>query len=750
VLSSLTPAALRTNSRLALYSDLTRATRGMIAFLGPLLVAQFNNAPTEFAFAAIAAQNIAFFEVRGDYRLRLAVLGCALLILTSAATIGASFGDNFLLAFVGAGLAAVAMGVWRHLNADYGPPLAISSMILYLIAQETSPAFSADHVATVAWWTLGGSVWGIVVQTVPWLFRPQQPLRDAVAECWTATAEFFESYLPSEETDTTRHPFVMEKEAALRTTLDRTYATLALAHTRRAKAFVNRLDLMAQVAARFSMRVGALHTALESTAVKTGKTPLTPAFRPILVSLTNNARTIALALISRQPAHLALTEVRLRRLRHLLDGFDKRLDAQSADEAHLSDAIARVKEVLTEIETALRATIDRAAERAAFSLELTDTETWSLRPLGASLNFSRHIDPVLLRFTIRVTILTLIGLGIAHALKLPHGYWLPFTMIVVLQPDYGSTRSRAAQRVTGTLLGSLLAVGLLALALPQGVLFAIMTVSLFAFGFFMKRDYSIGVLFVTIFVVLLTGLHQPVTASLAWERLASNALGGILALAGALLFWPVWERRRFPPILAASLRANLKYWEKIHARLCDGRGFDDEVVQPKREVETANAAVFASLQRLMADPKNRQAGLEHTAALANGNQRLTRAFSVAALQLTAGSPLVSPSHAHFAAQLSDVLTTLADVVEGRFETPDTLRACRRQLTAPASITSPPASPAESFLSADFRRLAALDSQRASITTELMALLLAAEECQSLEMFTDPDDAYLLPGDKKPS
>ena len=37
------------------------------------------------------------------------------------------------------------------------------------------------------------------------------------------------------------------------------------------------------------------------------------------------------------------------------------------------------------------------------------------------------------------------------------GYWLPFTMVVVLQPDYGSTRQRAAQRVLGTLAGSLAA-----------------------------------------------------------------------------------------------------------------------------------------------------------------------------------------------------------------------------------------------------------------------------------------------------
>jgi len=30
---------------------------------------------------------------------------------------------------------------------------------------------------------------------------------------------------------------------------------------------------------------------------------------------------------------------------------------------------------------------------------------------------------------------------------LPHGYWLPFTIVVVLQPDYGSTRERSFSRL---------------------------------------------------------------------------------------------------------------------------------------------------------------------------------------------------------------------------------------------------------------------------------------------------------------
>ena len=125
-------------------------------------------------------------------------------------------------------------------------------------------------------------------------------------------------------------------------------------------------------------------------------------------------------------------------------------------------------------------TIDRASERGAFSLELFDLETWTLRPLAASLNLSRRVDPALVRFTVRIVVLTMLGTAIYKLANLPHGYWLPFTMVVVLQPDYGSTRRRAGQRMLGTLLGSVAASALLWAPLPRFALMFATGATIFA------------------------------------------------------------------------------------------------------------------------------------------------------------------------------------------------------------------------------------------------------------------------------
>ena len=44
-----------------------------------------------------------------------------------------------------------------------------------------------------------------------------------------------------------------------------------------------------------------------------------------------------------------------------------------------------------------------------------------------------------------------------------------------------------------------------------------------------------------------------ITPAVTLERLLATLAGGAMAMLAALLFWPVWERRRFPGFLAAAL-----------------------------------------------------------------------------------------------------------------------------------------------------------------------------------------------------
>jgi len=704
----------------SLRPDLGRAGRATVAVTVPLMLAAANLLPLNVAFVALAAQHVAMIDVRGAYTLRLGVLLASVIVLTAAATIGGMTSDHLGWSIVLGGLVALIGGAWRHLLPDYGTSLAISSMVLFVISLSApaTPGLGGHHgLAAVA-----GGLWGFALQVSHWPIRPQHPLRRAVADSWLAVADLFAALGPAEPEERDRR--VHELEAALRTTLDHTYAALDSSGSKKRTPLHRHLDALNLAAARLSTRVVALNFALENATTVERSSWLAEALSPLLTSLTNTSRSVAVTIVSRQPAHLAFFEVRLRRLTNLLRSFEANVAhrlVDSAAETHLRQILRQIELHLPEVQTTLRATVDRADERAAFSLELFDLQTWKLRPLASALNLSPRVNPVLLRFTLRSVVLTMVGIAIFKLGGWPHGYWLPLTAAIVLQPDYGTTRQRAGQRVLGTVAGSAFASILLWLQPPAALVAAGTSLTMFLFAFFLRRRYTVAVFFVTLFVVLLTEAHEPLTIWFGIERFATTLAGGALALLGALFFLPLWERERLPAFLAAALRANRDYLQLIAQRFAEGGGYDAAVIAAKRRAEAANGVAFSSLQRMSADPQRRQDRLEELAALANGNQRLTRAFTVLALHLAAGRPLRLQPLARGAELAIGILDTLAAQLDG-----GTTPALPRPT---AAVNELAARTKERF--SDPREHAVI-AQCASIATELGAMLVALELAEKIE------------------
>src|SRR5205085_8047808 len=100
--------------------------------------------------------------------------------------------------------------------------------------------------------------------------------------------------------------------------------------------------------------------------------------------------------------------------------------------------------------------------------------------LGA-LRAQLSLRSAIFRHALRVAVAAAAGTAIMIRFEVPHGIWLPMTTLVVLQPEFGGTLSRAFQRTAGTAAGAVIA-GLL-LATLHGTLmleFAVVTMLLMA------------------------------------------------------------------------------------------------------------------------------------------------------------------------------------------------------------------------------------------------------------------------------
>ena len=241
--------------------------------------------------------------------------------------------------------------------------------------------------------------------------------------------------------------------------------------------------------------------------------------------------------------------------------------------------------------------------------------------------------------------------------------------------------------------------------------------TIFGFAYVLRRNYALAVFYITLMIVLLTEATSAVTIEFTISRLVATAAGGALAMLAALLFWPVWERQRFPAYLADALRANRDYLQLLQARLAAGGSYDAPAIAAKRRVESANGVVFASLQRMAADPKHQQYGLTQAAAIANGNQRLTRALTTIALHLTPGSPLTHPEATRFTTLAADALEALAASVSQTEASPATLAPLLAALESYQAPVPAANAPREHWVFGQMSRAA----------LELSAMLLAASQ-----------------------
>ncbi|RYD35671.1 MAG: hypothetical protein EOP87_06975, partial [Verrucomicrobiaceae bacterium] len=432
--------------------DLNRAIRSTVAFMVPLTAISAGWLRMDPAHACIAANTIALVDVRGGYSLRLGLLLAISFVLTLSVALAMPGVPSPVMALLGTAVIVGLGGYWRHLSTDYGPGLAVSSSLLFFISLAPPLTHPADATLDPVTATLAGALFGTLLQVILWPIRPQHPLRQTVAESWMGLGDLLEAMSPGRSAG---DEMITQREVELRATLNRTQATLhAASHT--AGGMLRQLELLNIAAVRLGFRIIAFKAAFRSLPDDGRMDSLSQSMSPALDSLTNLVRSVALAVVSRQPSQWNLFEVRMQRLGQLLAASRARLLSQIDDPVasrQLAHLVLQIEEQLPIVRDALGKTMDRTDSRAAFPMELQDLRTLALRPLAASLNFSRKPDPALVRHTLRAVILALIGVVFFKFSGFPHGYWVPFTMLVVLQPDFGSTRQKAFERVSGTLAG---------------------------------------------------------------------------------------------------------------------------------------------------------------------------------------------------------------------------------------------------------------------------------------------------------
>lgn len=136
------------------------------------------------------------------------------------------------------------------------------------------------------------------------------------------------------------------------------------------------------------------------------------------------------------------------------------------------------------------------------------------------------------------------GAAIAIGTGMPHGYWIPLTLVVVIPPMLTDDTHRARKRLLGTVLGVLIVIPLSLIPMPPWAFYVV------GFALFvpalatMKRSYTFYAFLESAAVVMLVSAGQDVIGT-DEARVAGTAIA--IALIAVTAVFVTWLARRLPP-----------------------------------------------------------------------------------------------------------------------------------------------------------------------------------------------------------
>ena len=243
---------------------------------------------------------------------------------------------------------------------------------------------------------------------------------------------------------------------------------------------------------------------------------------------------------------------------------------------------------------------------------------YPLSTLTENLSFSSTI----FRHSLRLTLTLLIGFIIGNILPFHNVYWILLTIIVIMRPGYGLTKQRSFHRIFGTILGGLIAFGILSF-LHDNIAISVLAIISMLLGFsFTQINYKVSATFVTMYVVFIYGILTPNIGDVVQYRILDTIVGSALAFLANHFLWPSWEFLNIPSHIEKAIVANQNYLKEI-SFFYNKKGTVSTSYRLARKnafIEIGN--LMASFQRMVQEPKSKQKQLPQVYKLAVLNHSL--------------------------------------------------------------------------------------------------------------------------------
>lgn len=582
---------------------LMNAVRGTVAIMVPLLALQFLGQPAGAVMAAIGGMNTAMSDAGGAYRRRVLVMLLVAVLGAFSLFLGCQMhGIGWLAAVVLFAIAFTA-GMARVFGQP-GISLGLDASIAFLVGALAPQGL--DSGLQFAGYYVLGSLWTVLFTLLLWRMRPYRRLFHQVAACYEACADLVAALAEGDSRSArhrlrVRHHQLREAIRQAEDTLES--ARLGAGHSN--PVFDRSVELLHAVS-----REGAAAVNLRLAAPAADGTPAAELWWAALASWQAALRATVAALLTGK-GQVPVTEVRTR--------FEALLQPGSMPSAVRPPLqLARVH-----LETAADAAARLVGARVPFRDWLPRIGRRGLRYMVTAVTSQLNFRSFIFRHGLRVAVAAAAAQWLADELSLTHRLWMPMTVILVLQPEFGATWRRMLQRVGGTLAGVLIA-GILHFLLHGSAAESVL-IAVCAFGtfLFIRRHYGVGVTMLTPMILLLLGVLVPRSGELIVARATDTLLGAALALAAAYLLWPAWQKGALGPQCRAALAANRAYLAAVLRAARERRIVHPDILQARHRAERETDNAEAVFQRMLSEPGHTRSAMRPALTFTTYLRRLT-------------------------------------------------------------------------------------------------------------------------------
>ena len=575
---------------------------------------------------ALTSECICWVELKGTFGQRIRVLLAGTFLAFFFAILGSITGTNIWLS-TGCMLAvAFLSSLFKNLG-DRGSGLSICVYLMFIICN-AYPTATFEALKMRSLLILAGASWTVAISLLLSYFMPaRQPYRRSIALIWKAIAELVgvvsKGWDGKSQRSTIRDIYLQEKELRIAIDASLTFHTATAHQVNKKDKHEYQLAQLRKATALIGTHIIAISGELESVNTKTIDNSLQLKISALFSALQQACERMSVYVLTLKPEEELLLTSRLSRLNKLI----LLLKEYRVDEN--PELTIVVKRVVQLSERAMKLFESCMARIKEMGDDLPVFRSYSLYKTLYTLHPKYWVQNIVLlfnfntfttRYALRAATAATVALFIYKWFHINHGYWLPFSVMIILQPYFGATFKKAVQRIAGTVAGGL--VGGLLLRVHTGMhLQEIMLCLSFIFMvYYLRKNYGISAFIITLNLVLLFNIEAPVTPGLIVTRALATIGGAGLAIVAGFLLLPHWDRKWLPVHLADAIRANYGYFLFTFFSPDPNTNW----TRCKRNAESKNSNAFDSFSRYMQEPGGGKKSYSTYFQLITHNVRLTR------------------------------------------------------------------------------------------------------------------------------